>query len=143
MLERYREIEGRRHASPGDEPGFTLIELLIVILVLGILAAIVIFALAGVTAQSAKAACNTDAKSIQTAVSAYNGSVGGYPTTVAQIVPTYLHVWPTSTHYGINVVSGTGEVDIDPSGSGGGIIAASAGVPFDSQTSSTGCNGVS
>jgi len=142
MFKRFQEIQERRHAPGGDEQGFTLIELLIVILVLGILAAIVIFALGGVTAQSAKASCNTDAKSMQTAVAAYNATAGGYPTTTPQIVPTYLHTWPNSSHYQINVVTGTGEVDI-AAGSGGGIIASSAGTPYDSQTSSNGCNGVS
>ena len=132
----------QRRALGRDDSGFTLIELLIVILLLGILAAIVIFALGGVAAKSVTASCNTDAKSMQTAVQSYYAVNGAYPTTTAQIVPTNLRTWPNSTHYAINVLSGTGEVDIDASGTGGGIITTSAGVPYDSQTSSTGCNGV-
>ena len=45
MFKRYREIQERRKAEEASEQGFTLIELLIVIVVLGILAAIVIFSL--------------------------------------------------------------------------------------------------
>ena len=70
MFQRYRELQERR-ANGESEGGFTLIELLIVIVVLGILAAIVIFSLTGVTGQSQVAACNTDAKSVETAVAAY------------------------------------------------------------------------
>ena len=44
MFEKYREIQARK-ADENDESGFTLIELLIVIVVLGILAAVVVFAL--------------------------------------------------------------------------------------------------
>ena len=59
---------GRPGVPKTDSP---LIELLIVIIVLGILAAIVIFSLTGVTGQSEAAACNSDAKTVETAVSAY------------------------------------------------------------------------
>ena len=45
VFERYREIQERRKSGEASENGFTLIELLIVIIVLGILAAIVIFSL--------------------------------------------------------------------------------------------------
>ena len=69
MFERYREIQQRRETGD-SENGFTLIELLIVIIVLGILAAIVIFSLTGVTGQSEAAACKSDAKTVETAVSA-------------------------------------------------------------------------
>ena len=53
------------------EVGFTLIELLIVIVVLGILAAIVVFSLTGVTGQSKPAACTSDAKTVEMAIDAY------------------------------------------------------------------------
>ncbi len=67
MMERYREIQ-RQKAAGEREGGFTLIELLIVIVVLGILAAVVVFALGGVTGQSAVAACKADAKTVETAM---------------------------------------------------------------------------
>ena len=52
MIRHIRETLARRRGEE-LEAGFTLIELLIVIVVLGILAATVIFALSGVTGQSA------------------------------------------------------------------------------------------
>ena len=57
-----------------SEGGFTLIELLIVIVVLGILAAIVVFSLTGVAGQSKQAACTSDAKSVEIAVDAYEAA---------------------------------------------------------------------
>src|ERR1700678_1544045 len=79
MFDRYRRIQERRALTNGDEWGFTLIELLIVIVVLGILAAVVVFALGGVTSTSAQAACNSDAKTVETAVLAYQAQTGGFP----------------------------------------------------------------
>jgi prepilin-type N-terminal cleavage/methylation domain-containing protein len=110
VFQRYRELQERRENGE-SEGGFTLIELLIVIVVLGILAAIVIFSLTGVTGQSQVAACNTDAKSVETAVAAYEANPpstitpGTPPTSIAQVtpapntglVPNYLHAAPTAT----------------------------------------------
>lgn len=69
MIGTYQRIQRRRAAGEIDG-GFTLIELLIVIVVLGILAAIVVFALGGVTGKSTAAACQSDAKTVGVGVSA-------------------------------------------------------------------------
>ncbi len=79
-FERHRELQKQRAEEGFD--GFTLIELLIVIVVLGILAATVIFALGGVTSSSAQASCNSDAKSVEVALEAYKafpGNSNDYP----------------------------------------------------------------
>ena len=68
----------RLRAARHDD-GFTLIELLIVIIILGILAAIVIFAVGGLSGQGAKEACKTDGKSVDTAAEAYYAKVATYP----------------------------------------------------------------
>jgi general secretion pathway protein G len=85
-----------------SQEGFTLIELLIVIIILAILAAIVVFAV-GTTTQNAKqAACNADAKSVETAVEAYKAQVGSWPTAQSDLTTSgpngpWLRQWPPAT----------------------------------------------
>ncbi len=67
------------------DEGFTLIELMIVIVILGVLAGIVVFAVGGITDRGTSAACKTDVSTISTAVEAYYAKTGGYPT---DIVPS-------------------------------------------------------
>lgn len=67
MIQTYRRIKGKSANEQIDE-GFTLIELLIVIVVLGILAAVVILALGGITGKSAVAACQADGATVETAI---------------------------------------------------------------------------
>jgi len=76
----HRAIERAR-----QEEGFTLIELMIVIVILGVLAGIVVFAVGGITDRGTSAACKTDVATVQTAVEAYYAKTGGYP---ANIVPS-------------------------------------------------------
>jgi type II secretion system protein G len=112
VLERYRKIQMRRVDGESREAGFTLIELLIVIVVLGILAAIVVFSLSGVTGQSKSASCNADAKTVEIAVDAYNAEAGAFPTNSAALLGTaqtggpFLHQWP-STNNGYTITIDT------------------------------------
>jgi len=62
-----------------NEEGFTLIELLIVIIVLGILAAIVVFAIGSTRKDSVASACKSNWKSIELSAEAVNTKTGGYP----------------------------------------------------------------
>jgi prepilin-type N-terminal cleavage/methylation domain-containing protein len=89
------------------EEGFTLIELLIVIVILGILAAIVVFAV-GTTGQNAAAAsCRADAKSVEVALEAYKAqNNNGYPAPPSS--PTDTTVGGAGWGALLNVGSGTG-----------------------------------
>jgi prepilin-type N-terminal cleavage/methylation domain-containing protein len=64
MLDRIREARK-------IQAGFTLIELLIVIVILGILSAIVVFAVGGITDRGAASACKAEVKTIAVAEEAY------------------------------------------------------------------------
>jgi len=61
------------------DEGFTLIELMIVIVILGVLAGIVIFAVGGITDKGNVAACKSDIKTVSVAVEAYLAKNGSYP----------------------------------------------------------------
>jgi len=71
----------RLRARAADESGFTLIELLIVIIILGILATIVLFATGTFSSDSKTSACQANAKILNIADAAYaaqhNGNSAG------------------------------------------------------------------
>ncbi len=106
----------RRKSGEASESGFTLIELLIVIVVLGILAAIVVFSLTGVSGQSKQAACTSDAKSVEIAADAFQAAspTGAYPTDITtDLVPNYLHAAPgTGNGYTIGLDAKTDAVSV-------------------------------
>ena len=62
----------RLRAARQNDKGFTLVELLIVIVILGVLAGIVVFAVNGITDRGEVAACKADVKTVQVASEAYN-----------------------------------------------------------------------
>jgi prepilin-type N-terminal cleavage/methylation domain-containing protein len=59
-----------------QDKGFTLVELLIVIVILGILATVTVFAVRGITDKGQTSACNTDKATLQTAVESYFAQYG-------------------------------------------------------------------
>jgi general secretion pathway protein G len=58
-------------AAADEESGFTLVELLIVIAILGVLAGVVVFSIAGITDDGTKSACKTEAATVRTAQEAF------------------------------------------------------------------------
>jgi prepilin-type N-terminal cleavage/methylation domain-containing protein len=65
-------------AETKQDKGFTLVELLIVIVILGILATVTVFAVTGITNKGKTSACQSDAKTIETAEEAYSANHGSY-----------------------------------------------------------------
>lgn len=108
-------LDSRRRTT--DDDGFTLIELLIVIAILGILAAIVVFSVKGITDKGEKSACKADVETVTVAEEAYyagNGTAtlpGGTYASIATLVSSgLLHSAPSSSKYTISVDTTTGAV---------------------------------
>src|SRR3954466_9936349 len=96
MLDRIRKAR--------TDEGFTLIELLIVVIILGVLAAIVVFAVGSTRKDAVDATCKTDVKSIQLAAEAVKTKSGSYPATQSGLLATssstngeVLKTWPGGT----------------------------------------------
>ncbi|MEV6928361.1 prepilin-type N-terminal cleavage/methylation domain-containing protein [Dactylosporangium sp. NPDC051485] len=105
MLQRLRSVRE-------NESGFTLIELLIVIVILGILSGIVVFAVGAFNDRGTMAACKTDVKNVEVAVEAYKAKSADnkYPADLATLVPNYLREEPKGNGYTITYVASSGAV---------------------------------
>jgi prepilin-type N-terminal cleavage/methylation domain-containing protein len=98
-----------------EELGFTLIEILIVIVVLGILAAVVIFALSGIGTKTAVAACQADGATVASAIAVFNHENAGTTVTIDDLTTgsaagfggPYVSSWPSNgTHYAFGLSAG-------------------------------------
>lgn len=102
----------------GDD-GFTLIELLIVIVILGVLAAIVVFSVNGITNKGDKAACQTTVSEIDTAFEANAAQGGSSNSTTVTLgdLTSYFHGGQVPTKAGANTLTSTTVVStVDASG---------------------------
>jgi general secretion pathway protein G len=72
-----------RRAGTADERGFTLVEMLIVIVLLGVLAGIVVFAVGNATSNAKATGCNAEKRTINEALESYKANTGVYPTAAA------------------------------------------------------------
>src|SRR3954447_25565407 len=90
-----------------DESGFTLVELLVVIVILGILAAIVVFSVRGITDKGTASACKTDLNMLISAEEANyaNNNNSTWATTQTDLLNAGL-IARTSTYYDIHGPSG-------------------------------------
>ena len=103
--------------APPQPPGFTLIELLIVVVILGILAGIVVFAVGGITDRGKDSACKTEQKTLQTAEEAAYAKDGTYVASSA-LSPDFLADPPTL--YSATVSGGTYTLAVTPAGTTAG-----------------------
>ena len=110
-------------AARENESGFTLIELLIVIVILGVLAGIVVFAVSAFNNDGVAAACKSDAKNVEVAAEAYYAKNGTWAANPGALVTAgYLKQAPNSTKYSITYTpgSGTSEGTVTGAITGGG-----------------------
>jgi prepilin-type N-terminal cleavage/methylation domain-containing protein len=107
-----------RNRMAHEQDGFTLIELLIVIVILGVLAGIVVFAVGGINDTSKVSACKADVKSVEVASEAYyaNASPHAYATAVGGTGATtlvgakFLREAPSTANYTVTYDPTTGAV---------------------------------
>ena len=115
MMERIRRMR--------EQEGFTLIELLIVIVILGVLAAVVVFAVNGISDRGKASACKSDVKSVEVASEAYYAKNGSWATAIDDAGHTsttlvgagLLRSAPgTGNGYTVNYAAATGAVSSNP-----------------------------
>ena len=72
-----------------QDKGFTLVELLIVIVILGILATVTVFAVRGITDRGQENACSVDQRTLDTAIEAFYAQYQTDPTVVTNLTAGY------------------------------------------------------
>ena len=99
-----------------DESGFTLVELLVVIVILGVLSAVAVFAVGGISDKGKASACKADVSTVAAASEAYFVPNGGYAASLDELVTAkYLRQVPASGNgYTITYTPADGSVSATP-----------------------------
>ncbi|TCC42296.1 prepilin-type N-terminal cleavage/methylation domain-containing protein [Kribbella speibonae] len=106
----------RIHEARKNQSGFTLIELLMVIVILGVLAGIVVFAVGGITDTGKASACKADVKNVEIASEAYYAKYGAYAADIDKLLVSatpdkgFLKEKPSTTNGYTITYSSTGAV---------------------------------
>jgi general secretion pathway protein G len=106
MRERIRQIRS-------NDKGVTLIELLIIVVILGVLAGIVVFAVGAFTSDGVKAACKADMKTVEVASEAFYAKAKPHAWAAdmpALVTARYLREVPSTDSYIIGYNATTGAV---------------------------------
>lgn len=92
---------------------------MIVVIVLGVLSAIVLLNLGGVSTESVVTACTTDAKTVSVAVTDFQAEHPGVTPTSQDLLGSdvvytkpYLKSWPSSRYYSVSITSGAPQVQV-------------------------------
>jgi prepilin-type N-terminal cleavage/methylation domain-containing protein len=127
--------KGQFGSKESADEGFSLLEVLVIIVVLGILAGIVVFAVQDLPNRTATAACQSDFKTLESAQETYKAQTGTYAISFTSLEGTTMGMtgamvgpWiketPNSTRYTIGFDTSTGSTYGDIMVSAGSHAAA-------------------
>jgi prepilin-type N-terminal cleavage/methylation domain-containing protein len=85
------------HPSSTHDRGFTLVELLVVIVILGVLAAVIVFRVGGITDTGKSNACQIEVREVNTAIQAFRAQNNAFPGTLGALSTSFLEKVPSAS----------------------------------------------
>ena len=120
----------RLSASRRSDEGFTLVELLIVIVILGVLATVTVFAVRGITDQGTASATDADERTLESAQEAHMAKEGEYATEADLVAAGLLRGESTLHDIDLAVDGQSYEIVAPGAGGGGGGGPVATGTPI-------------